>query len=118
MTSFIEAEVQRVLADLRTKLVQAKAPIFCALPYSRIPDRSVTRRARIGRDSVLNITVASIEPGIPLPYGADRALLGWIQTLCYHDRFVSFDTLTQFFRAFGLSDSGGSTPASGAGSSG
>jgi hypothetical protein len=92
--------------DLRIKLVQAKALIFCALPYSRIPDRSVTRRARIGRESVLTVTFASIEPGVPLPYGADRALLGWIQTLCYHDRFVSFDTLTQFFRAFGLSDSG------------
>src|SRR4051794_17966086 len=92
--------------DLRTKLVQAKALIFCALPYSRIPDRAVTRRARIGRESVLTVTFASIEPGVPLPYGADRALLGWIQTLCYHDRFVSFETLAEFFRAFGLSDSG------------
>ena len=92
--------------DLRAKLVQAKALIFCALPYSRIPDRSVTRRARVGRDSVLTVTFTSIEPGIPLPYGADRALLGWIQTLCYHDRFVSFETLTQFFRAFGITDCG------------
>jgi hypothetical protein len=92
--------------SLSANLVQAKALIFCALPYSRIQDRSVTRRARIGRNAFLTVTFASIEPGVPLPYGADRALLGWIQTLCYHDRFVSFDTLTQFFRAFGLSDCG------------
>jgi hypothetical protein len=52
------------------------------------------------------VTFTALDPGHPLPYGADRALLGWIQTRGYEDRFITFHSLTNFFDAFGLSRSG------------
>jgi hypothetical protein len=44
--------------------------------------------------------------GVPIPYGADRALLAWITTLAYPTGWVSFDSLTTFFEAFQLGRSG------------
>ena len=41
-----------------------------------------------------------------LPFGADRALLGWIQTQAYTDGFIEFASLRAFLGAFGLSDGG------------
>ena len=70
------------------------------------PLRSVSRRARIGARSSLTVTFTAVDPTQPLPFGADRALLGWIQTLAYQSPHIRFSSLTEFFRAFGLSDSG------------
>ncbi len=103
------AELSKVRSALEhdsSLLLQAKALILCSLPYRRIAARSVTRSARLGRDAWLHVTFASVDEGIPLAFGADRTLLGWIQTHAYRDGFVSFETLTEFFRAFGLSDGG------------
>jgi hypothetical protein len=98
-----------VKADLQhdsSLLLQAKALILCSLPYRQLAARTVTRSARLGRDAWLHVTFASVDDGVPLAFGADRTLLGWIQTHAYRDGFVSFETLTEFFRAFGLSDGG------------
>ncbi len=103
------AELSRAKGELehnRSLLLQAKALILCSLPYKRIAARSVTRTARLGRDTWLHVTFTSVEEGVPLAFGADRTLLGWIQTHAVDDGFVSFETVTEFFRAFGLSDSG------------
>ena len=94
------------IATTLENIVQAKALIFCALPYHRVAERSLTRSARTGRSSTISVTFTAVDPLQPLPYGADRALLGWLQTLGYQDPFITFQSLTQFFRAFGLSDSG------------
>lgn len=64
------------------------------------------RTARLGRDTWLHVTFTSVDEGVPLAFGADRTLLGWIQTHAVDDGFVSFETVTEFCRAFGLSDSG------------
>ena len=88
------------------RVIQARALIFCSLPYRRVDQRSVTRRARIGHKSHISVTFTAVDPAHPLPYGADRALLGWIQTRGYLDRFITFRSLTEFFDAFDLSRSG------------
>jgi hypothetical protein len=90
----------------REKLLQAKALILCALPYRRIETPSVTRHARLGRDSRLVVTYTSVLAGVPLPYGADRALFAWIQTKAYGDGDGDFDSLTDFFEAFGIGRGG------------
>ncbi|HXU45341.1 MAG TPA: hypothetical protein VN783_07435 [Thermoanaerobaculia bacterium] len=54
----------------------------------------------------MSVTYTSIEEGIPLPFGADRGLLAWIQTRAFDDGFVRFDALAEYFQAFGL-DQGG-----------
>jgi hypothetical protein len=46
------------------------------------------------------------EPNVPIPFGADRALLAWITTLTYDTGFVNFASLTDFFEAFQLARSG------------
>ena len=65
------------------RLVQAKALILCGLPYKRTSARSVDRQARTGARSSISVTFTAVNPAEPLPFGADRALLGWIQTLAY-----------------------------------
>jgi len=54
----------------------------------------------------LSVTYTSIEEGVPLPFGADRGLLAWIQTRAFDDGSVRFDALAEYFQAFGL-DQGG-----------
>ncbi len=103
------AELSKLRTDLQhdpSLVLQAKALILCSLPYRPVAARSVTRSARLARDAWLHVTFASVDAGIPLAFGADRTLLGWIQTQAYRDGFVAFETLTEFFRAFGLSDGG------------
>jgi Plasmid encoded RepA protein len=97
---------REALSTSHEKVIQAKALIFCSLPYRRVDERSVIRRARLGPRSHLSVTFTAVDPGHPLPYGADRALLGWIQTRGYADRFITFRSLTDFFDAFDLSRSG------------
>lgn len=91
-------------------LLQAKALVLCALPYKKHPERSLTRRARVGQDSWLSVTFTAVgetgTAGEVLPYGADRALLGWIQTRAFADGFVRYDSLREFFTDFGLADNG------------
>jgi hypothetical protein len=89
------------------RILQARALVLCALPYKRIANRSVTRTAEIGRyGATLQVTYTTIDEGVPLPFGADRALFGWIQTKAFGDGHVSFDSLTEFFDAFGIGKSG------------
>ena len=72
-------------------LLQAKALVLCALPYKRIAEQQLTRTAKLGRDTTLSVTFAAIGKDAVLPYGADRALLGWIQTRAYSEGFISFE---------------------------
>jgi len=92
--------------DREKILIQAKALAFCGLPYRRTDELRVTRRAPIGRNEHLLVTYSTAGPDSELPYGADRALLAWIQTRSFKDGFLYFDTLHEFLDDFGL-DSGG-----------
>ncbi len=88
------------------RLVQARALILCALPYSRTSERSVTRTARIGAGVHLTVTFTSVDPAVPLPFGADRALFAWMQTQAVNQGVVEFGSLPRYFQAFGLGSSG------------
>ncbi len=87
-------------------LFQAKGLLLCTLPLRRTMATRLQRRARIGESTEILVTFAAIDPGVPLPFGADRALLAWIQTRAFHDGYILFDTLNDFFSAFRLNSSG------------
>ncbi len=87
-------------------LVQAKGLLLCTLPLKRTSATRLHRRAKIGERDELFVTFAAVDPRIALPFGADRGLLAWIQTRAFRDGFILFDTLGDFFSAFGLNSSG------------
>jgi hypothetical protein len=80
--------------------------LLCPLPYSPTSVRSVTRTARIGRTARLTVTLTALENRLPLPFGADRTLLAWIQTLAFSSGFAAFDAVTDYLHAFGLGSGG------------
>ncbi len=87
-------------------LVQAKGLLLCTLPLKRTDETRLQRRARIGgRDEIL-VTFTAIDPAISLPFGADRALLAWIQTRAFRDGYILFDNLNDFLTSFRINDSG------------
>lgn len=86
-------------------LIQAKALILCALPYRRIQDRQITKRAQIGKHASVAVAFTALSDA-GLPFGADRALFAWIQTRAFSNGFITFDRLTEFLSAFGLGDDG------------
>jgi hypothetical protein len=92
--------------DAHTLLLAAKALVFCGFPLQPSPSTTITREAQIGADTHLTVYFSTTEPGVPLPFGADRALLSWITTLTYDTGFVTFSSLTDFFEAFRLARSG------------
>ncbi len=87
-------------------LIQAKGLLLCTLPLKRTTATRLHRRAKIGQRDEIFVTFAAIDPGIALPFGADRALLAWIQTRAFRDGYILFDTLNDFFSAFQLNSSG------------
>ena len=87
-------------------LVQAKGLILCTLPLRRTAATRLIRRARIGESDEVRVTFAAVDPRIPLPFGADRAVLAWIQTRAYRDGYILFETLNDFFSSFHLNSSG------------
>jgi hypothetical protein len=92
--------------DSRSLLLAAKALVFCGFPLQPSPFTTIPREAHLGADTHLTVYFSTTEPGVPLPYGADRALLAWITTLTYDTGFVTFSSLTDFFEAFQLARSG------------
>ncbi len=87
-------------------LVQAKGLLLCTLPLRSTLATRLHRRARIGESDEILVTFAAVNPQIALPFGADRALLAWIQTRAFRDGYILFDTLNDFFSSFHLNSSG------------
>lgn len=88
------------------RLVQSKALLLCPHPYSPTPTRSVTRTARVGRTARLTVTLTALDDRLPLPFGTDRTLLAWIQTLAFSSGFAAFDAVIEYLHAFGLGSGG------------
>ena len=80
--------------------------MLCTLPLKRTRETRLRRRARIGQRDEIIVTFAAIDPRIGLPFGADRALLAWVQTRAFRDGYILFDTVGDFFTVFGLNSSG------------
>ncbi len=87
-------------------LIQAKGLMLCTLPLKRTAATRLRRRARIGQTDEILVTFTAIDPRIALPFGADRALLAWIQTRAFRHGYLLFDNLNDFLRCFGLNSSG------------
>jgi hypothetical protein len=107
LARFRELETTRETLGRRyDHLVQAKALLLCGLPYRSTGQRAVVRQARLGRRSYVSVLFSALDPRQPLPFGADRALLGWIQTLALQGRpTVRFDRLSCVFRPKATTDS-------------
>ncbi len=87
-------------------LVQAKGLLLCTLPLKRTLETRLYRRAKVGERDEILVTFAAVDSRISLPFGADRALLAWIQTRAFRDGYILFDSLNDFFSAFDLNSSG------------
>ena len=87
-------------------LVQAKGLLLCPLPLKRTTQTRLERRARIGEKDEIVVTFTAADASLPLPFGADRALLTWIQTRAYRHGYALFDSLRDFLATFGLNTSG------------
>jgi hypothetical protein len=108
---------QSDLERLRTELlqcsdliIQAKAIALSPLPYRKKNDRQLVRKIKVGEQTSLIVTYTALNNELPLPYGKDRRLLAWLQTQAkrYPERegFVGSQYLSDFFKAFGLTDGG------------
>jgi hypothetical protein len=99
-------EARTEAAEKSARIVQARALILCAFPYARVSDRSVTRTARIGPSARMSVTYTSVDPAIPLPFGADRAFFAWMQTQALNRGSIEFGALNEYLEAFRLGSSG------------
>lgn len=86
----------------------AQAMLMCGLPYSQTAERQVSRRARLGDGSYLDVTFSALLRGVPLPYGADRKLLAWLldRAIREDSPFVPMESASQYLQDMGLSMSG------------
>lgn len=84
------------LGDEYIKLAQAM--VMCTLPYSRTNRQRIVKRARYGEDSYLEVTFSAAVSGVPLPYGADRKLLGWLldRAIRTDQPFVSISSAREY----------------------
>lgn len=102
----VAARLEGSLGEECIKLAQAM--ILCSLPYSKTEDRQVTRKARLGDGSVLSVTFIASDPGIPMPFGADRKLLAWIfdRAIRSESSYIPWNSASEYRRDMGLSIGG------------
>lgn len=86
----------------------AQVLVLCSLPHSNTTDKQLTRRARLGDGTILEVTFTSMLPGVPLPYGKDRKLLAWIfdRAIRSETPFIPWRTATEYLKEMGMSDGG------------
>ena len=86
----------------------AQAMLMCGLPYSQTSERQVSRRARLGDGSYLDVTFSALLREVPLPYGADRKLLAWLldRAIRADSPFVPMESASYYLQDMGLSMSG------------
>lgn len=108
-----QANLQRLRTELQQcsdLIIQAKAIALSPLPYRKKNSRQLVRKIKVGEQTALVVTYTALNDELPLPYGKDRRLLAWLQTQAkrYPERegFVGSQYLSDFFKAFGLTDGG------------
>lgn len=94
--------------ELRDLIYVARALVLCGLPYKRTDKTYLTKRARLAKDVYMTVTFQANKEGVSLPFGQDRVLLGWLQTLAKKQRspVVRFDSALQYFKAFNIHGTG------------
>lgn len=103
VTEIVAARHEGRLGDEHIKLAQAM--ILCTLPYSEQKERQITRKARLGDGSYLNVTFTAARAGVPIPWGADRKLLAWIfdRAIQAQSSYISWESANEYLREMGLS---------------
>ena len=89
--------------DLRPWMVHCRALAATALPVEPTTARSIERYDPVGR---IRLGATATDPELPLPFGADRAVLLWALTLGFTNDVVAFDSLNDYLRAFNCGTSG------------
>jgi hypothetical protein len=86
----------------------AQALILCGLPYEKTDQIRITRTARIADGSVVSVTFTVASKDGVMPYGSDRSLLHFLfnRAVKSNNRFVSWETATEFLKAMDISDGG------------
>lgn len=94
--------------ELRDLIFVARALVLCGLPYKRTDKAYITKRARLAKDVFMTVTFQANKEGVSLPFGQDRVLLGWLQTMAKRQRspIVRFDSALAYFKAFGIHGTG------------
>lgn len=116
-TSVIKSKGNTELRELKAKAISqdwnkilhtAKTLALCSLPYERVVDRTLMRKAKMDDGTVVHVKFSTHDPNIELPYGRDRALITWLMTVAREQGSprVQFQTALEFFEAFGLSAGG------------
>ena len=82
--------------------------ILGSLPVSRTTERQVTRRARLGDNTWVEVTYTAMLPGVDLPFGADRKLLAWIfdHAIRSDTAIIPWSRASQYQSEMGMSDGG------------
>jgi hypothetical protein len=86
----------------------AQALILCGLPYEKTDQIRITRTARIADGSIVSVTFTVVSKDGEMPYGSDRSLLHFLfnKAVKSNNRFVSWETATEFLKAMNISDGG------------
>jgi len=103
-----ELKIKAAHHDWNKILHTAKTLALCSLPYERVADRTLVRKAQMDDGTIVHVKFSAHDTNIELPYGRDRALITWLMT-CAREQGtprVQFQTAMEFFDAFGLSDGG------------
>lgn len=94
-------------------LLIARTLLLCGLPYRMLKDKDgkpIMHYRRVVKlpSGYVALTVAGVNPEIPLPFGSDRAVLAWLQTKARKTKnpIITWSSATDFFEAFQLGNSG------------
>ena len=81
---------------------------FCSLPYRPTDERQITRTARLGNGSTVEVVFTAMRPRVPLAYGNDRNLLYWLVDKAIRDRsaFIAWEYASEYLKAMGQTDCG------------
>ena len=90
----------------KSALFVARSLIIGTLPHKPTTERYATREARIGKQTIVTVSLSVTHPKVDLAFGADRALLAYLQTVCRPSGFAYFDSILEFFDTFRIDSSG------------
>ncbi len=81
---------------------------FCSLPYRPTEERQITRTARLGNGSSVEVTFTAMRPKVPLAFGNDRNLLYWLvdQAIRRQSPFIPWESASEYLKAMGQAESG------------
>jgi hypothetical protein len=82
---------------------------FCSLPYRPTEERQITRFARLGDGSTVEVVFTAMRPGVPIAYGNDRSLLYWLIDRAIREKtsYIPWEHASQYLKAMGQDETSG-----------